>query len=375
MADSDDEGNLIVDDGNNTVDDSICPICKGSTYVGETISCEICTYWFHFECVGVKPTDQCVVREDVPFFCSKCKSGSSSKKSKPKKAAVPKKAKTPKVKPVKPMKQPQVTSPPIKLKISFGKKKVAQRSIELSPPRQIPNKRRSLAESLVKSEDEEEEIEENDFSNEMSKKRKRKNSEEEEEKWLDAVESGNLHAVDDELKSIRDPKTMTARQRAIVDRKTNDEYNDDVSHMSLAYIKKPKLESEEDAKIKALKSAKRKEIEAEKREQDRIKTMERLLNKRETLSKTIKNLVNPDSKPMQQNQSPKITYIENEKSISLSFPKGMAIPIPTLKPIKPPDKIQCFIKNCKNVKKYNCSQTGKPLCSLACYKKNLMIKG
>ena len=368
MADSDEEGNLVVDDGTTTVDDSICPICQGSTYVGETISCEICTYWFHFECVGVKPTDQCVVREDVPFFCSKCKSG-SSKKAKPKKVA--KKAKTPKVvKPVKVQKQPQISSPPIKLKISFGKKKVAQRSIELSPPRQIPNKRRSLAESLVKSEDEEDELEV-----EMSKKRKRKNSEEEEEKWLDAVESGNLHAVDDELKSIRDPKTMTARQRAIVDRKTNDEYNDDVSHMSLAYIKKPKLESEEEAKIKAQKSAKRKEIEAEKREQDRIKTMERLLNKRETLSKTIKNLVNPDSKVTNQQNQPKITYIKNEASITLSFPKGMEIPIPTLKPIKPPEKIRCFIKNCKNVKKYSCSQTGKPLCSLACYKKNLLIKG
>ena len=363
MADSDDEGNLIVDDGSTTVDDSICPICKGSTYVGETISCEICTYWFHFECVGVKPTDQCVVREDVPFFCSKCKSG--TKKAKPKKAII-KKAKTPKAKPVKPT---QITSPPIKLKISFGHKKKVQRTIELSPPRQIPNKRRSLAESLVKSEDED------DFLNvESSKKRKRKNSEDEEEKWLDAVESGNLHAVDDELKSIRDPKSMTARQRAKFDRENNDEYNDEASHMSLAYIKKPKMESEEDAKIKAMKSAKRKEIEAEKREQDRIKTMERLLNKKETLSKTIKNLVNPEQKVQSQTQDPKITYIKNENSISLSFPPGMGIPIPTLKPIQPPDKIQCIIKNCKNVKKYNCSQTGQPLCSLACYKKNLLIK-
>ena len=363
MADSDDEGNLIVDDGITTVDDSICPICKGSTYVGETISCEICTYWFHFECVGVKPTDQCVVREDVPFFCSKCKSG--TKKAKPKKASV-KKAKTPKAKPVKPT---QITSPPIKLKISFGNKKKVQRTIELSPPRQIPNKRRSLAESLVKSEDED------DYLNvESTKKRKRKNSEDEEEKWLDAVESGNLHAVDDELKSIRDPKSMTARQRAKFDRENNDEYNDEASHMSLAYVKKPKMESEEDAKIKAMKSAKRKEIEAEKREQDRIKTMERLLNKKETLSKTIKNLVNPEQKVQSQIQEPKITYIKNENSISLSFPPGMGIPIPTLKPIQPPDKIQCIIKDCKNVKKYNCSQTGQPLCSLACYKKNLLIR-
>ena len=35
------------------VDESICIICGGSTYVGETISCETCLRWFHFQCVGV----------------------------------------------------------------------------------------------------------------------------------------------------------------------------------------------------------------------------------------------------------------------------------------------------------------------------------
>lgn len=34
----------------------------------------------------------------------------------------------------------------------------------------------------------------------------------EEEVWLDALEEGRLHEVDDELKKIRDPKLMTARQ-------------------------------------------------------------------------------------------------------------------------------------------------------------------
>merc|ERR1719412_1703671 len=54
------------------VDDSICPVCRGSTYVGETISCETCHYWFHFECVGVSHTDECVLREDVPYYCPSC---------------------------------------------------------------------------------------------------------------------------------------------------------------------------------------------------------------------------------------------------------------------------------------------------------------
>ena len=41
----------------------------------------------------------------------------------------------------------------------------------------------------------------------------------EEEKWLNAIESGNygsLDQIDSELKNIKDPKLMTARQRAMV---------------------------------------------------------------------------------------------------------------------------------------------------------------
>merc|ERR1712037_1062460 len=198
-SDSDSEGNLVVDDGNG-VDDSICPVCRGSTYIGETISCEKCEYWFHFECVGVKPDDPWVTNEDVPYFCSNC----GGKPKKPKKVATPKakkpkatpkatkskvqqmspKVANPKVQQMSPAaipKQSPLSSPPIKLKISLGKKKTTSRTIELSPPRQIPNKRRSAAtESLLNKSD----ISSSPSS--LTKKRKRQNSAEEEEKWLDA---------------------------------------------------------------------------------------------------------------------------------------------------------------------------------------------
>ena len=67
------------------VDETICLVCGGSTFVGETISCETCLHWwatssqapcnpvipsrYHFNCVGVTHTDDCVVKEDVPYFC------------------------------------------------------------------------------------------------------------------------------------------------------------------------------------------------------------------------------------------------------------------------------------------------------------------
>jgi len=416
-SDSDSEGNLVVDDGNG-VDDSVCPVCRGSTYIGETISCEKCEYWFHFECVGVKPDDPWVTNEDVPYFCSNC----GGKPKKPKKVATPKarkpkatpkaakskvqqmspkvahpkvqqmspKVANPKVQQMSPAavpKQSPLSSPPIKLKISLGKKKTTSRTIELSPPRHIPNKRRSAAtESLLnKIEETEPVLIKSDVSSSpssLTKKRKRQNSEEEEEKWLDAVESGNLPEVDSELKTIRDPTLMTARQRAMVDRKNNDDYeydNDDSGHMSLAYISTKKgsktgslVDEEENLRLKAIKSAKRKEIELEKREQERIKTVDKLLNKQPS---TLKNtLVSQTTSIMNsKRQVPKIVYIHKKEGPSLTFPAGMDIPIIAKKPVVPPVPIKCSIKNCENVKKYNCSKTGKPLCSLICYKQNSLI--
>merc|ERR1712117_883994 len=76
-----------------------------------------------------------------------------------------------------------MVSPPIKLKISFGKGKAV---ISPTPPTGIAAE---------------------------------ENEEDEEERWLDAVEAGkDVSTVDSELKSIKDPRLMTARQRAMVDR-------------------------------------------------------------------------------------------------------------------------------------------------------------
>lgn len=68
------------------------------------------------------------------------------------------------------------------------------------------------------------------------KKKKGKNNKDEpgssdEERWLKAIETGKLDEVDDELKKItkKDPKMMTARQRAMFDRKTdNKEFTEEL---------------------------------------------------------------------------------------------------------------------------------------------------
>lgn len=51
-----------------------------------------------------------------------------------------------------------------------------------------------------------------------------------EERWLKAIETGKLDEVDDELKKIKkkDPKMMTARQRAMFDRKSDKEFTEEL---------------------------------------------------------------------------------------------------------------------------------------------------
>ena len=151
-------------------------------------------------------------------------------------------------------------------------------------------------------------------------------------------------------------------------------------HMSLSYITAKKAskagsvaDEEENQRLKAIKSAKRKEIELEKREQDRIKTVERLLNKKESSTLKATPLSQTTSTVKVKEQFPKIVYIHKKEGPSLTFPAGMNIPIIAKKPVDPPVPIKCSIKNCENIKKYNCSKTGKPLCSISCYKQNSLM--
>jgi len=56
------------------VDESICPKCNNSTEDGATINCDYCRYWFHLTCVEVSDNDDCVINEDVPYYCPTCTS-------------------------------------------------------------------------------------------------------------------------------------------------------------------------------------------------------------------------------------------------------------------------------------------------------------
>lgn len=193
----------------------------------------------------------------------------------------------------------------------------------------------------------------------------------EEERWLDAIESGKLEEVDDELKKIKpkDPKLMTARQRAMFERKTDTEPNPGVEQlMSLPTGYKEKVMTAEAIQKAALKSLKRKQLADEKREKDKKKTMERLLKKQESKASKVISKGKPSRR-----QVPLVSYRITAEGSSISLPPGEDFPLRPMKQKEQPTVILCGVNHCNNPKKYSCSKTGVPLCSLECYKMNLAI--
>ncbi|XP_032667526.1 INO80 complex subunit B-like isoform X2 [Odontomachus brunneus] len=193
----------------------------------------------------------------------------------------------------------------------------------------------------------------------------------EEERWLDAIESGKLEEVDDELKKIKpkDPKLMTARQRAMFERKTDTEPNQSVEQlMSLPTGYKEKVMTAEAIQKAALKSLKRKQLADEKREKDKKKTMERLLKKQESkASKVI------SKGRLSKRQVPLVTYRLTIEGSSISLPPGEDFPLRSAKEKSLPKQVFCGVNHCRKPKRYTCAKTGVPLCSLQCYKANLIL--
>lgn len=192
----------------------------------------------------------------------------------------------------------------------------------------------------------------------------------EEERWLDAIESGKLEQVDDELRKIKDPKLMTARQRAMYERSIDKDIApapDTLQALPTGYKEREKervLTAEELEKAQ-LKSQKRKQLADEKREKDKQKTMDRLLKKQESkVSKVSRNKAVKAVVPV-------ISYRSTIAGATISYPIDVDVPFAVqAKKRKAPAAVLCAV--CKhNHKRYNCAKTNLPLCSLKCYKLNV----
>lgn len=106
---------------------------------------------------------------------------------------------------------------------------------------------------------------------------------------------------------------------------------------------------------------------AKKAEENKNQTIERLTK---TSKAKIKSMKERKSK---QNQCPMIRYSDSAQGVAVSFPAGVPAPAPAPPRPAPAPPVSCGVGGCTNLKKYSCSKTGVPLCSLDCYKRNLLL--
>lgn len=238
--------------------------------------------------------------------------------------------------------------PPLKLKIKFGGRTFGEKSVTKI---EIPDASSEDSQGIVVDE-----------GNATSAMNVASGDVDDEEAWLEALESGRLDDVDDELKVMKDPALMTARQRALLESKNNKD-KEEVPLPPAATQEKEV--SEEMIQRRMLRAKKRREQAEEKREKDKKQTIERLLKKNDVKTK--------GSKPRQakKTNAPKMTYINNQETIMLLLPPGEEYPLSSQVSKPPPKPSLCGVEGCTKFKRYSCSKTGIPLCSLECYKKNL----
>uniref|UniRef100_A0A8C6UNB0 INO80 complex subunit B-like conserved region domain-containing protein n=1 Tax=Neogobius melanostomus TaxID=47308 RepID=A0A8C6UNB0_9GOBI len=168
----------------------------------------------------------------------------------------------------------------------------------------------------------------------------------EEERWLDALEKGELDDNGD-LKKEVDESLLTARQKALLHKQQI----------------QPLLELPMGYKEKEMTA----EMMLKREERAKKRRLQRLTK---TSKAKIKSMRDRKSK---QNQCPMVRYRDTAQGVAISFPTGVVAPCPVPPRAPLPGPVHCGVSGCNNVKKYACSKTGVPLCSLECYKRNLLL--
>ncbi|CAJ1085977.1 INO80 complex subunit B isoform X2 [Xyrichtys novacula] len=182
----------------------------------------------------------------------------------------------------------------------------------------------------------------------------------EEERWLDALEKGEL---DDngELKKEVDESLLTARQKALLHK----QQSQPLLELPMGY--KEKEMTAEMMQKREERARKRRLQAAKKAEENKNQTIERLTK---TSKAKIKSMRERKSK---QSQVPMVRYSDSIQGVNISFPTGVPTPAPAPTCPPPAAPVNCGVSGCSNLKKYSCSKTGVPLCSLECYKTNLQL--
>ncbi|CAI5785014.1 INO80 complex subunit B [Podarcis lilfordi] len=183
----------------------------------------------------------------------------------------------------------------------------------------------------------------------------------EEQRWLDALERGEL---DDngELKKEVDESLLTARQKALLHK----QQSQPLLELPMGYKAK---ELTEEMLVKREERARKRRLQAAKKaEENKNQTIERLTKTSKAKVKTLRE------RKAKAAAAPMVSYRNAADGITVSFPLGVSAPLLPSLPPAVPLPTPCGVGGCPNLKRYSCSLTGVPLCSLACYKKNLLLQ-
>ncbi|XP_062509715.1 INO80 complex subunit B-like isoform X2 [Corticium candelabrum] len=249
--------------------------------------------------------------------------------------------------------QEQLTSPGVKLKIKIGGQTTAT-TVEIK--RSKRSKKSAVVGVLSDSGDNTdyniwgEEAANSIYTQKIGK------ANQDDDEWLQALEAGELNERGDIMKYSF---ATTARQRAMM----GSDAQEELLELPSGPARGREITEEMQARKDEI-TRKRRQREAKKREEQKKNTVKKLITKTTGTRKK-----EDDKKRTRYLDRPTVQYISNKDGYALCFPPGMDFPFKAQTARKPPDKRVCAVEGCSNARRYTCSKTHLPLCSLECYKK------
>lgn len=177
-----------------------------------------------------------------------------------------------------------------------------------------------------------------------------------EETWLDALEKGELDDTG-AVKKEKDVSAMTARQRALHGEAIEGE--NELLQLPM-YPQRNDEENEEFERKRKLRATRRKQQMEKQIEETKAHTIEKLLTKGQKTKKDVSR--------SNKNVGPYFKYSNNKDGVFITCPENIEFPFEKKTQNEHPLAVLCSIDGCKNIKKYACSTSKRPVCSLQCYK-------